>query len=88
MIAKLPKPATILEDSNDSKTNFSVEDSSEEVVDERLTTNNKSDKVLSKKSPKKTKKSNSKVYNIYIHTLYFNLSIYLCKQWKILILFV
>ncbi|XP_032676018.1 uncharacterized protein LOC116846384 [Odontomachus brunneus] len=59
MIAKLPKPTTILEDNNNSETNFSVEDSNEEVVHERLTTNKKSNKVLSKKSPKK-KKTNSK----------------------------
>lgn len=68
MIAKLPKQATILEDNdNNSNTNSSAEVSSEEVIHEMLIPCKKSNKVVSKKSPKKTKKSNSKVCNAYIH---------------------
>lgn len=68
MIAKLPKQATIFEDNdNNSKTNSSAEESSEEVIHEMLIPCKKSNKVVSKKSPKKTKKSNSKVCNAYIH---------------------
>lgn len=62
MIAKLPKPIGTPEKSK-MKTNFSEEDTNEEIARETLTPKKKSKKIVSKKSPKKSKKLNLKVCN-------------------------